>query len=148
MMAELIVESTVNRYYVRDSSNYRYKAFALIDSDGMLEIDLRTRLEDGRRSTVLRGAEQFHLILRHFAGRFRGIRGNWQFGDNLAAFNQAVQAGRSPEEAALQTWTGRQAQAAGFSRVENLRLGGKPGAYSDVRVDFLPPPRPAQGEMK
>lgn len=148
LMAELIDESTVSRYYVRDSSNNRFKAFAVVGSDGMLEIDLRTRLEDGSRSTVLRGAEQFGRILRHFAGRFKGIRGNWQFGDNLAAFNWAIKAGSLPAEAALQTWTGRQAQAAGFSLVENLRLSGKPGAYTDVRADFLPQIRPANGEVK
>jgi len=137
-MATLIDETTDDRYYVRDSSNNRFKAFAIVSPDGLLEIDLRTKLEDGTRSIVLHGAEQFRRILRHFAGRFRGIRGNWQHGDNLKVFNRTTAAGMTSEEAALQTWTGRQAQAAGFSRVENIRAFGSPGVYTDVRVDFLP----------
>ncbi len=139
-MATLIDQSTADRYYVRDLSNSRFKAFAVVGSDGFLEIDIRTKLEDGARSTSLRGSEQMRQILRHFAGRIRGIRGNWQYGDNLRVFNQATTAGMTCEQAALQTWTGQQAQAAGFSCVGNVRAGGEPGVYTDVRVEFLPIP--------
>ena len=128
---------TQDHYLVTDSSNVRFQAYAYVEN-GLLQITLRTKLENGLRSMVLHGAEQFQLILQHFTGRFRAIRGNWVYGDNLQSFNMAVAAGLSVEQAALQTWTGQQALAAGFGRVEIVELYGASGSFSQVKVNFWP----------
>jgi len=128
--------TTTDRYAVYDSMHRRLQAFAVIDN-GELAITLRTRLEDGTRSPLLRGSEQFERILAHFSGKFLGIQGSWSFGDNLAAFNHAIAQGSSIADAALQTWTGKQAAVAGYTRVVVRSLKGSPGAYTKVKVTFL-----------
>ena len=133
----LISNITEAHYLITDSSNVRFQVYAYVE-DGLLPITLRTKLEDGVRSTELQGAEQFRHILRHFASRFRAIRGNWVYGDNLKAFNTGVAEGLSWEQAALQTWTGRQALAAGYDRVEVLEWHGLPGSFKQVKVNFWP----------
>ncbi len=146
-MAMLESDLTFDYYRTSDSSNVRFQAFAYV-AEQVLHVTLRTKLEDGTRSSVLRGKEQFALILKHFAGRFTIIRGNWQFGDNLAAFNQFVKAGLSPPEAALQTKSGQWAQAAGYDKVEVLALVGQAGDYASVKVNFRPqPPTRLRGVM-
>ena len=137
-MATLISNLTDDRYTVYDSSNARFQATGDIGLDGMLNLTIRTRLGDGMRSTVVRGAEQFQKIVRHFVGRFRGLRGNWKYEDNLAAFNQAIGNGMTLEQAAMHTWTGQQALIAGYPRVEFIELAGQSGAYHTVKVNFLP----------
>jgi len=140
--ATLINDSSSDRYYVWDSSNPQFKVFAHVDY-GELIINLRTQLKtaDGTtvRSTVLRGSEQFQKILQFFKGRFDRILGTWYFDTNIEAFNKAITAGMSPEAAALNTWTGQQASAAGYSRVVILSLEGSPGNYSKVKVTFHRP---------
>jgi hypothetical protein len=108
-----------------------------------LIISLRTRLETGERSTVLRGGEQFERILEHFKGRYTGIRGSWYFEDNLAGFNRAIGEGKTPEAAALETWTGQQAQRAGYTRATILQTEGAVGSYTKVEVVFTRPELPA-----
>jgi len=131
----LIDSSTTDRYAVYVSAHPRLQAFAVIDN-GELSITVRTRLEDGTRSPLLHGTEQFKRILSHFSGQFMGIQGSWSFGDNLAAFNRATAGGMPIEDAARQTWTGRQAAAAGYARVVVRLLEGTPGAYTRVKVVF------------
>jgi len=103
-----------SRYSVSDPANPRFQAFATLDYSTLmglkqdeLTLTIRTKLDNGQRSTVLRGGEQFRKIVAHFAGRFTGIRGSWSYDDNLEAFNRAVAAGAQPEEAAVKTWTGQ-----------------------------------------
>ncbi len=126
---------TADRYLVSDSTYVRFQAYAYVE-DGILQITLRTKLENGLRSTVLHGAAQFQRILQHFAGRFIAIRGNWVYGDNLRLFNASVKNGLSLEQAALQTWTGQQALKAGYDRVEIIEAHGLPGLFNQVKVNF------------
>jgi hypothetical protein len=140
--AKVINDSTSDRYFVWDSSNPQFKAFAHVEDDEIF-INLRTELETANgvvKSAVLRGSEQFQRILQFFAGRFKGIRGSWSFGTNLEAFNKAILAGMSPVDAArLETWTGQQATKAGYSRVVIRSLEGPAGHYSKVTVSFFHP---------
>ena len=138
-MGRLISNITEEAYRVFDASDIRWQAMGDIGADGMLNITLRTRLEDGTRSSALRGAEQFQAIIQHFAGRCQGIRGSWTYGDHLEAFNHATAAGMLPEEAALTTWTGKQAAQADYTRVIILLLSGLPGEYTAVKVNFVRP---------
>lgn len=124
------------RYFIQDTAHQRFYAEGTVSSRGELSISIRTRLESGVRSTLLRGREQFQRILQFFEGGFTSIKGNWQFGSNLARFNELTAQGVAPAEAALQTWTGQQAAAAGFRTVRVLSLEGSPGEYTSVQVLF------------
>jgi len=124
---------------VHEVSNPRLYAEGSVNSRGELSISIRTQLESGIRSPLLKGQEQFNKILQFFAGKFSSIKGNWQFGSNLAKVNELTSGGKmSLGEAAAQTWTGQQAAAAGFPKVTVLNTEGLPGAYKAVQVRFTP----------
>ncbi|MBK6997732.1 MAG: hypothetical protein IPH31_23660 [Lewinellaceae bacterium] len=131
----LIDDSVQDKYYVYDSSNPRFMAFATVQ-DGKLSIDLRTTLEDGSKSTVVIGREQVERIFAHFNGRFDALSANWQYGSNLKKFNELTAKGASPEQAALGTWTGFQATKHGYGRVEITETNGQSGEYTVVKVLF------------
>jgi len=119
-----------SRYSVSDPANPKFQAFATLDYSTLtslkqdeLTLTIRTKLDNGQRSTVLRGR----------------IRGSWSYDDNLEAFNRAVAAGAQPEEAAVKTWTGQQAAAAGYTRVVIRSLEGQAGGYKKVVACFFRP---------
>jgi hypothetical protein len=122
-------------YSVSDPLDPRFQASATVQR-GELCLTIRTQLESGERAPSLREAEQFRKIVAHFARRFHRISVFWTYGDDLAAFNRAIAAGAAPEEAALRTWTGQQAAAAGYSRAQVRSLERGPGRYSKVAVSF------------
>lgn len=71
----------------------------------------------------------------------RGIRGNWHSGtgelrDNLDSFNAGIQNGLSPEEAALNTFTGKMALRHGYPNVTFENLVGRLGENTDVVAVF------------
>lgn len=68
----------------------------------------------------------------------KGIRTEWTYETNLVKFNELTQTGMSAPAAALGTWTGEQAAAAGFKRVTVRKLVGQPGNYTEVNVLFHP----------
>jgi hypothetical protein len=135
-----IVDRSVpgERYFVTDPASPRLYAEATLSPRRELSISIRTTLESGARSNLLRGAEQFERILTFFKGKFTSIKGNWQFGSNLAKFNELTGQGVSSAEAAARTWTGQQAAAAGYRRVSVQLLEGTPGRYTSVQVLFQP----------
>ncbi|MDZ8263104.1 SpvB/TcaC N-terminal domain-containing protein [Nostoc sp. ChiQUE01b] len=124
------------RYFVQDTANQRFYAEGTVSPRGELSISIRTRLETGERSILLRGAEQFQRILQFFQGKFTSIKGNWQYGTNLARVNELTGQGLTLEQAAAQTWTGQQATAAGFANVHVVASEGTSGAYTSVQVRF------------
>ncbi|MCX0270609.1 hypothetical protein NLM24_07805 [Nocardia zapadnayensis] len=124
------------RYFVQDTANPRFVAHGSVSSRGELSIDLRTQLEDGQRSTRLRGAEHFQAILKFFEGEFTSIKANWQYGTNLARLNELTARGLPLEAAAARTWTGEQAGIAGFRTLRILNSQGDPGRYTTVKVEF------------
>jgi hypothetical protein len=125
-------------YSVSDPLDPRFLASATVQR-GELFLTIRTQLESGERAPTLREAEQFRKIVVHFARRFHRISVSWSYGDDLTAFNRAAAAGATPEEAALRTWTGQQAAAAGYSRAQIRSLERQPGRYSKVAVSFGKP---------
>ena len=122
-------------YSISDPLDPRFQASATVQR-GELRLTMRTQLESGERAPALREAEQFRKIVAHFARRFHSISVSWTYGDDLAAFNRAIAAGAAPEEAALRTWTGQQAAAAGYSRAQIRSLERRPGRYCRVSVSF------------
>lgn len=126
------------RYAVIDPIDPRFEASATVGR-GELLLTIRTELESGERSPAIRKSDQFRKIVAHFARRFESIVVTWSYGDDLTAFNRAIAAGATPEEAASRTWTGLQGAAAGYSRVVVRSLEKMPGRYSKVVVTFCQP---------
>jgi hypothetical protein len=132
----LINGSSANRYFVRDPANVRFQAEAHLENGGELSLTMRTKLENGVRSEILQGEEQFAEIMKHFGDRVTGIRGAWSYGTNLDKFNELMRDGKSEQEAALGTWTGEQAVRAGFTNVTIRSLEGAAGNYTKVNCLF------------
>ena len=67
------------------------------------------------------------------------IGGKWNTGmpDNLNSFNENIKLGMSPERAAINTFTGKQAQRRGFNKVELSKMRkNASGIYTNVEVVF------------
>jgi RHS repeat-associated protein len=132
---------TEGLYAATDREDRGFRVTGSLREGGILELDFRLRRMDEHgnetsRSMNLSGSVELQAILQHFGGRITAIEGNWQRGDNLAKFNSLRKAGKSPDEAALGTWTGTRAQAAGFGRPVVEPLNGPPGAHPFVKVLF------------
>ncbi|HEX8866517.1 MAG TPA: hypothetical protein VF821_12755, partial [Lentzea sp.] len=107
-----------------------------IRADGSLDLYLDVTV---KRQGV--ASWMVNASLQHFEGRVTAINGKWLQGrmpDNLNAFNEALRAGKSFSEAALETPTGRIASKFGFSKatVDQTKLVGERGYYTNVEVRF------------
>lgn len=132
----------------------RYFAEAHLRPDGIVDLDFRLRLvgeRGARRSSRLRGQEEFNSALAHFRryngeDSVKGIRGDWDKGDNLARFNERFQQHLANKlsrdeafrQAALETPTGGWASGAGFSEVRRETATYNPNTkqFDHVAVIF------------
>ncbi len=109
-----------------NGTNARFEA-NIIDSDGIFVFSIENYSPRGRRfSDDFRPAEAFHNALKYFGNRVKAIRGSWDgewdnplfegpyASTNYYQFAQAIKANKAPELAVFETWTGKQAQVAGF----------------------------------
>jgi hypothetical protein len=126
------------RYHVADPIDPRFEATASLNAAELL-FDIKVELESGQRSISLRGPDQLRKILTHFAQRFDRLRVCWSYGDNLKAFNRAIAAGTTNEEAVLRTATGHQLALAGYSNVAIESLEGSRASHTKVVVCFRKP---------
>lgn len=91
------------------------------------------------------GGDVFNAILKHirsWGDDITTVRGTWRggdVGDNLATFNQLVKEGKTLEDAARGTFTGKLAGRNGFTNpvFQNLKQDAS-GNYSSVDVVFKP----------
>ena len=112
----ILVERKGNTVTVTDTETGEMLGMGDIGADGYVELAIYTK---GLKSTV-RGGEVFKAILDKFQADgigFKGVRGLWYEGDNLATFNDLIKKGFTPEEAAAQTFTGKMAARSGYSKV-------------------------------
>ncbi len=130
--------------------------------DGIVEMDFVLRrndipgIEGYRRSSQLRGQEEFTRALNHFRGihgetGIKGIKGDWGGGDNLDRFNEAFKKAlgggaewnQALRQAALETHTGTWAGREGFSEVRiqsySASSRGDDVAFDHVIVIFHKP---------
>ncbi|UPT75926.1 MAG: hypothetical protein M0D55_09800 [Elusimicrobiota bacterium] len=114
-------------------------------SNGRMSSNIETKSETGAVSAMVDAKRSFEAALERFGSAVTGIKGAWVYGDNLAEFNRLTALGATPEEAALATWTGQRAAAAGFTKVVfsdeiKARLAAeKPGAYEAMSALFVRP---------
>jgi len=126
------------RYFVSDPANPQFQAFGAVEGEELV-VDLWTESETGVRSAVLRVPDQIRKIMAHFVPRYKSVRTSWCVGENLRAFNWAIAAGATPEEAAIRNSFGHQVALAGYSRAEIRSLEGHRARYTKVVVSFRQP---------
>ncbi|MEU8252006.1 hypothetical protein [Nonomuraea sp. NPDC048916] len=86
----------------------------------------------------VKGIDLAGRALSHFGSRAKRINGNL-IAKNRDTFNRLTAAGMSPEEAILETWTGKVATRNGFTTLESLKLVGTPGNYTKIEPIFVKP---------
>jgi hypothetical protein len=105
--------------------------------EGELKIALRTYQDQGLnriRVEGFTGEQAYNEIFNYFGDRVTSVSDNY-ISDNARAFNTNVAAGQTFEEAAMNTWSGRQMQARGFvldGKVDAVL--GSDGLYEDIRA--------------
>ncbi len=99
--------------------------------DGTVTFDFKNR--DSKNEILnsdLIPKEAFQGVITHWGPKVRAIRGVWmkapqgygkEVSRNFYEFQEALERGLSPEEAVFETWTGKQAKAAGFSKCLNIQ---------------------------
>lgn len=126
--------ATATQFLLKNKQKARNFIWGELVGAGELSFIVENLPKDG---TGCRGHWLFSEMMRHFGASVTAIQGNWTYGDNLAAVNQATAAGLSLEEAAKRGPTGRYAAAWNYTTVEVLpQTRGAPGQYTAVYVLF------------
>jgi hypothetical protein len=106
---------------------------------------VETAPENGPSSVMVDAKKAFKDAAEYLDGQYSGIKGSWTYGTNLAIFNKLTGEGKSPEVAALATWTGQRAVELGYTKVvfsgEGLKQlqTGVPGKYEAMSALFRRP---------
>ncbi len=123
------------QYSIRGTENI-VSGGAKLDG-GILKLDFN--VPDGMKGQGV-GTEMFKDALKTFGDDIKGVEGLWTYGadgkisDNLSSFINNVDwmgGSMTPEQAAFNTWTGRQAKKNGFDQVEVIT-----NEIDEVRVLF------------
>ena len=83
--------------------------------EGMLELDFKVPNQLKKQGM---GTAMFEDALNHFGDQVQGIKGQWLSGDNLDSFNKAISSGKTAQEAAFSTATGKWAKENDFTNIE------------------------------
>lgn len=113
---EFIVK--VGHKFSYEDKTYGFKFIAELENDGTLFLDtelVNTRL--GIRSHM-HGGDLYAQMMQHFGVQnITAIRDVWSGGTNFSQFHQNLRNRMSIEDAAFNTWSGRQAARYGFTRL-------------------------------
>jgi filamentous hemagglutinin family protein len=117
-----IINKSADEIYIGFAENPLISAHADMNwrVEGQLSISIRTYANDG--ADVLRidgftGTKAYDDIFSHFGDRVTSVKNSY-ISDNAKSFNEFVSQGSSLEQAAMQTWDGKQMLNRGFSNVE------------------------------
>jgi RHS repeat-associated protein len=103
-------------------------------NNGTLELDLGVPLELQGKGI---GKSMFDQSIKFFGSNIKKIQGLWTDGTNLNLYNKLIKSGKSPQEAAFGTVTGKWAKEHGFDKVEIIQdLKMKNGDSGSVKVNF------------
>jgi hypothetical protein len=104
---------------------------ASVDASGVLRVEVKSGTRPAQYGT---GSEMFDDMMSvvNKDGKVTTVQGQWSntpgLSDNFDAFTANLKAGMTPKEAALNTWTGKQAARYGFTTAEVNTLSD--GSYS------------------
>ena len=106
---------------VREDTDQNFSFLALYNKQSK-SIEIRTMLVDlaGGERSAIKGHEAYKEMMEHFSDQnVRVVRGNWSQSDNSRVYLDNVRIkNMTPEEAALNTWSGKQAVAHGYTHAK------------------------------
>lgn len=145
--------SSREKFSYEDSSNNFYFNAEL--NDGVVSMDIRLRSTNGLVRSAQSGKDLYRKMIRHFGVRkIVAIQARWFSEDNYQEFSKNLKQGLSLEEAALQTWSGRQATLYGFSYVNSVAFRHAKDAKNPkvqirwVEVFFERPPKKSSSKQE
>ena len=117
-----------------EDKTYGFKFVAELENDGTLFLDaelVNTRL--GIRSHM-HGGDLYAQMIQHFGVQnITAIRDVWSGGTNFSQFHSNLKSRMTIEEAALNTWSGRQAARYGFTKIESFSFtDSEPSEFGDI----------------
>lgn len=123
-----------NAFKIYDSKSDEFYLTSYLE-DGTVYFGITTRVE-GRRASWP-GYQAFDQMVSHYGSRIKAIAGDWTLHkDNFAEFKRNLDEGMTPEDAARNTWTGRNAKRYGFTKVTILEPTEFSNYFFKVRVLF------------
>lgn len=116
-----------------DSNDQNYRFVAFRNSAGKLTFEVRNKGWGNQKHPLIYPGRLLEESINYFDNQgfpVEKIEGHWQgegeLTDNYNQFHQTFRATNDQQEAARQTWTGRQAQKLGFE-VESIKQGEELG---------------------
>ncbi|EKD29043.1 MAG: hypothetical protein ACD_79C00105G0002 [uncultured bacterium] len=147
----LIILAEKNEFKAVDPMNDIFEIYAHVDDSQILKFEVKTEHALPVKSTnyssqrIIRsnisGSHFFKVMMEHFLNvskiHINEIEGHWNYGTNLKIFNESKQSGKTDEEAALNTWTGKQAAIYGYTSVRVIsKYSTSNNVFTDVTVRF------------
>jgi hypothetical protein len=106
-----------------EDKTYGFKFVAVLENDGTLFLD--TELVNPRLGirSHMHGGNLYAQMMQHFgAQKITGIRDIWSGGTNFSQFHRNLRNRMSIEDAAYNTWSGRQAARYGFTKLASYEF--------------------------
>ncbi|MBY0527920.1 MAG: hypothetical protein K2R98_31270 [Gemmataceae bacterium] len=127
--------ATATEFLLRNKKKANNFTWGELESAGHLSFIVENLPKDGSGCP---GGWMFDAMMGHIGAAVQAIRGNWTYGDNLAAVNRLTASGIvSLADAARQTRTGRCAGSWEYTIVQVLpQSSGTAGAYTRVYALF------------
>lgn len=111
-----------SRFAFFDKTN-DLKFEAEIDKDGVVSLDVELIDKDRGIRSHMHGGELYAQMIQHFGPEnIKAISGFWGRGTNFTQFYSNLRVGMNVEDAAFQTWSGRQAALYGFTKIESYEF--------------------------
>jgi hypothetical protein len=128
-------KATATEFELRNPAKASNFIIGELVSGGQVSFIVENLPKDG---TGCPGRWMFNEMMKHFGSSVTGVHGFWvgPDSDNLKEVNRLTAAGRSLEEAAKETWTGKRAADWGYAQVQVLATIGSAGGYTQVHVLF------------
>ncbi len=102
---------------------YNFKFEAELDRDGFIFIDVELTNSSRSIRSTQHGGLLFKEMIQHFGLKnINGIYDIWGKGTNLSQLNANLRNRMSVEDAAFNTWSGRQAALYGFTKIETYEF--------------------------
>jgi len=126
--ASLIFYCTEKELEIVDVDNSTYILSGVVDGSNNIEWTIATRNRLGKHHPDMYAAEFYDGAYKYFVsmcGCIHGMISWWIDGTNYEQYMSNIKVGVKPEEAAIRTWSGKQASMYGFNK--SIRMPSNEG---------------------
>lgn len=124
-------------------TTYHFSFTGQLSKKGVLTLSVYLADPERGIRSVRRGDDLYEDMIEHFGvENIHAIEGSWWNGTNYEGFINALNSGAAAQEAALQTWSGKQAKKYGFETVATILFREEKG--KPLVPYFLGPAMPAE----